>query len=62
MKVQFIQSGVSIGLGYQIGAIAEFSDAKGLELIETGFAIAVEEIKVADEVKPVQVKKAIKKK
>jgi hypothetical protein len=62
MKIRFIQSPILIGLGYAIGSEADLTETQAKELIETGFAEAIEEVRNADEVKPTEVKKAVKKK
>jgi hypothetical protein len=62
MKIRFIQSPIVVGLAYPVGAEAEINEIQAKELIETGFAEAIEEVRNADEVKPTEVKKAVKKK
>lgn len=62
MKVRFISSPIIIGLGYAVGSEADLTEAQAKELIETGFAEAVEsEVREAITNEPKEIKKAIKK-
>lgn len=62
MKIKFIQSAIPLGLAYAVGSEADLNEAQAKELIETGFAEAVEVVKTMDAVQPQEIKKAVKKK
>ena len=47
MKVIIIKGTAPLGLGYGIGAEADFNDAQAAELIERGYAEPIEEVKQA---------------
>lgn len=62
MKVRFKESPIVLGLAYSIGAVADLSETQAKELIETGFAEAVEDVKTAEAEQPKEIKKAVKRK
>jgi hypothetical protein len=62
MKVKIIKGTAPLGLGYGIGAEADFNDAQAAELIERGYAEPIEEVKQAVAEQPQEeVKKAVTK-